>query len=305
MTPEEYKMQKEERDRKAKEGRARKKHYNKLKEKVLMHEANNFSKLYVVEATNGWRKMFDNSAFIYTYEIAERVGRKATIYSDTDFGVSAEMGTVSIRDFEKFKKDLSALKIKLVYDKDGVAVFHLGYSIPPERLNGYIKRDEVERQKIEKLLFPEEIFPALKRDLLFLNEKVWYASQKMSEWNRQMLGEQMTERTRDMYEDFLMMARGFKDADLFFQEAQMKMERLKCDLALVEHFRILKDARLFGISSQLAAAERELIKSSKERLEDRNREKAEERARAEGRKLAKRSETKDKVMEKAKNGKKK
>lgn len=303
MTPEEHRTGMIARKNKSVLGREEKKAYNLVKKEVLEHEEDNFSKLYVVKAPGGWYKVFEHSAIIYAHDLAMRLGKRIIIYPDTDYNYVAKIGVASFKDFEKFKKDMFSLKVKLVHDDARVAVFHLGYSVTPESINGYLKEDEEARRRTEKMLVPEKIFPKLKQELRLLNETVWHASQKMTEWNKQMLGREMTEITKAAYRNFLLMARGWKDADLFFSETQRRMEDLKCDVAIAESLRIFDVEKTYKISLQIATVEKTLIKSAGQLQDDRKREEAEKRAIAEGRKLAKRSEVRDKVLEKTGGGK--
>lgn len=78
MTPEEYKKEMAIRKKKSLEGRKKKQLYHKVKKETLGHEEDNFSKLYVVKTQDGWYKMFDNSAFVYAYELAPRFEKQAT-----------------------------------------------------------------------------------------------------------------------------------------------------------------------------------------------------------------------------------
>ncbi|MBQ8992504.1 hypothetical protein IJ090_03680 [Candidatus Saccharibacteria bacterium] len=300
--PEAYKQQMAERRKKSIEGRQKKQVYNRLKKETLDYEVENFSKLYVLKAQDGWYKMFDNSAYIYTYELAPRFSKLVTIHSDTDFNFTAKRGVVSLKDFEGLKAKLAELKIKLVHDDDNIAIFHLGYSIPPERMNGYFAKDEEARQSIEKLLVAKNVFPILKQRARDLNETVWNASQKMSPWNKEVIGYEITKETKWIYHNFIMMARGWKDADAYFPEAQIKLENLRCSLAIIEEMRILENEKIYTILYKIAGVEQELISSYSQYSAERSHEKAERKAEAEGRKLAKQSETRKQVAEKAING---
>lgn len=302
MVPEEHRKKMVERRQKSIEGRKKRQEYFKVKREVLEHEEDNNTKLYVVKAPDGWCKMLDNSAFIYAYEIAPRLKKEVTVYVDTDYNYPAKNGVVSIKAFDTLKKELRSVKVELVFDDERIAVFNLGRDVPFERINGFMKIDESLRQRIDKLLVPERIFPSLKQQLRELKETVWHTSQKMSEWNKQMVGYNMARAAKEVFDDFILMARGFKDADLFFSESQMKLERMKCDLLTVEEMKICNMEKIFQISRLISEAEKGLIKASSQLSEARQKRNEEKKAEKEGRRLAKQSETKKKVMERAENG---
>ena len=116
MTPEKHKKEMAIRKKKSLEGRKKKQLYHKVKKETLGHEEDNFSKLYVVKTQDGWYKMFDNSAFVYAYELAPRLEKQATVYTDTDYNYPAKYGVVSIKNFEELKKNMAKLSIILFLD---------------------------------------------------------------------------------------------------------------------------------------------------------------------------------------------
>ena len=284
-------------------GRAAREAYVKLKHEVLQHEEENYQKIYVIKTKDGWFKMFAHSAVIYTGILAPRLGKKARLLPDTDYHDYCDQGVAMVKNLGELEVSLAMLGVVKEYDDKGVVVFRLKNRVEPEILEQYLRAEDVETKKIQRMLLPEVVFPALKQQLTGLARTTYHAVRDMTADAREMYGKRLTRTALVLLEDFWAVALGVKDVEEFFGQADSSLQFLKAEVGVVNGIGLMKSKRVYAVLEAVSKAQRELVECSRKYAEEK---KAKElKAEPTKKRKAKTSETKEKVVEKAKNVKKK
>lgn len=240
-------------DEKTEKGR-----YYDLKRRVLGWEKNNYTKLAVLDAGNGWYKMFGNSAIIYVCQIAKRLRLKATLVSDTDFELTTDQPVVLLRDFDSLTKHLAELSIHCGSLEDGVHVFDLGYKVDAADLTMMMKENDMLRERANKLILPSEMFPGLRNELRILSVYVYEATRKMNPTARIMAGDEMAKICSRMFENFVEAANGHHDMRQYLKTTVKDLRRLDAKLLMASDLRLFDDKKIYNLVLQVGKTQKKV-----------------------------------------------
>lgn len=226
-------------------GTFNKSRYYDQKRRILRWEKNNYTKLAVLDAGNGWYKMFDHSAIVFVCQIARRLEIRAELVSDTDFEITTDVPIYLFKDLDKLEERLKTVQIHRSSMEDGAYVFDLGYKVDAAELSAMMKEKENLRKRANKLILPSETFPGLRNDLRILLSEVYEVSRKMNPTARALVTDSMVMLCGRMFENFIEAANGHTDMRQYLKTTVKDLRRLDAKLLLVSDLRLVDDNKIY------------------------------------------------------------
>lgn len=149
------------------EARKKREQIEKAKEIVFAMERDNYDKIIAFASSQGYYKLGGNSALMYYYDIAKKIGRSPTLHIDFDFYSTFRDGIVSIRPIEKFVVDMERNGYKAIEElEDGrIIVFSMPSKMTPEYLERLRKTEENKIKEIHKMVTTNIVWPDVNREL--------------------------------------------------------------------------------------------------------------------------------------------
>lgn len=149
-----------------------KERYRKIKRQVKEMEKDNQSRLIVFPSlTNGdgWYKVVEFSALYYVYRLAERMGRRARIYKDSD-KFSKCIYSATFQNIEKLVAQLERLGEIKGYEitLDGVYIFVLKRALTDDEVGQLRQIEETRRERMHNVLKPRAMDPATYQAILMV-----------------------------------------------------------------------------------------------------------------------------------------
>lgn len=171
--------------------------YRKIKRRARELEKGNQSRLILFPSiTNGnssWYKATDFSALYYAYRLADRMGRKAGVYRDSDKFYKAEY-VASLVDIDKFAEQFQKLDggVYEVTD-DGIWIFNLKNPATDDEVGELRRVEQVRRDKMHNILKPKAMDPGAHDAILMAFRQVLPRLRKLDKYYGSAIGAQMAE----------------------------------------------------------------------------------------------------------------
>lgn len=226
-------------------------HYYDIKRRVLGWEKNNYNRLAVVEDANGMHKMFDHSAVIYVHQVAKRLKIAATIKVDSDFELTSDKPVCLIHDMQVLRNKLENIGIRSSSKDDGVEVFDLGYTLDPVEYRAMLTEEEELKRRINSLVLPIEVYPALRFEMEQLTKNLYDAVRKMEPVSRETIGNELLLKMANAMEGFIEAANGHEDMDDYLQELVKLMRHANARLKVVSDIKIMDDNVIYAILTRI------------------------------------------------------
>lgn len=240
------KSTKEERTKGAEKGRIEKEKYLKIKAFALEREEENFSKLFVIHEKKNWWKMIGNSAIIFHYEIAKRIGMTSRLVDDTDFEHRSKNGVVNISNIDVLGEKLEKNKIQYLEIKPEYIVFNLGQKSTVSDIERMKKTRELEWAKINKIILPENTFPLLYRSERQLLAKMNEITRRFEPNARDVFGKQLLVRSEWMVRNYSLTMNGYGIEIKEYLEKTIEHARwMTSEMAIVAELRLVEPERIF------------------------------------------------------------
>lgn len=242
--------------------------YYDFKHRILRWEKDNYTRIAVVQTPNGWYKMFDHSAIIYCCHIAPALGVRAALANDSDFEHPTDSPVYVFKDLEKMETRLKKAKIYRSTPLGMAVVFELGYRIDAGDLVAMQKEKEVLRERANKIILPNAVFPALKNELEILTARVYETVRKMNETARFAIGNNMLAVCIRLSEDFIEAANGHIDMDKYLKTAVREVRRIGDKLLIMSALRLLEDDKIFRMVTQVNKVQKKLAGALEHRAKE-------------------------------------
>ncbi len=226
-------------------------HYYDIKRRVLGWEKDNYNKLAVVEDANGMHKMFDHSAVIYVHDVAKRLKIVATLKSDSDFEMTSNKPVCLIHDLPSLEKKMEKVCITLSSFDDGVKVYDLGYTVDPVEYKAMLTEEEELKKRINSLVLPSEVYPALRYEMELLTRQIYEAVRKMEVVSRETVGNELVTLMVEAMEGFIEAANGHEDIDAYLQELVRTLRHISARMKVISDLKIMDDNVIYLILVKL------------------------------------------------------
>ena len=226
------------------------KYYN-LKRRILSWEKDNYSHLAMVEDANGMYKMFDHSAVIYAHSVAKRLKIGAALKADSDFELTSDKPVVLIHDADTLEKKLVTIGIRKSSFDDGVMVYDLGYTVDPVEYQAMITEEEELKNRINSLVLPVEVYPALRFEMEQLTKKLYDAVRKMEVVARETIGNELLTLMAQAMEGFIEAANGHEDMDEYLQNLVKMTRHIYARMKVISDLKVMDDNVIYLILVRL------------------------------------------------------
>lgn len=149
--------------------------YRIIKRKIKEMEKGNQSRVIVFPSVSSgivWYKLIDFSALYYVYRLADRMGRSAHIYKDSD-KFSKALYSASFQNIDKFIEQFERLEHpRLDVTEDGVYIFTLERPLTDDEVGMLRRTEETRREKLHNVLKPKAMDPATFQAILMVVRQV-------------------------------------------------------------------------------------------------------------------------------------
>ena len=230
--------------------------YAKRKKVVYDFEQRNTKYLVLFLASDGnnpekkqkFYLMGGNSAMIYAYDIAPRIGRKTpAIRSDLDFTDERfEDGMCSIMGIETLEDKLAGIGIhrdKKYDKKDLIIFFKLNHEYTKDDIKQMSKIRKNEIKKVNTTLFAKVIYPDVHKLILSLQASIYHKTMNISRDHREVLREQILGPMFTLANEYTLMAHGARD------ELEAGNRMLDAIYILMMRVRFLQDLELWDVAT--------------------------------------------------------
>lgn len=242
------KSTRESRKKGAEDGRKRKDKYLEIKSFALAREDKNFSKLFVIHEKDNWWKMVGNSAIIFHYEIAKRIGMSSKLVADTDFECVSEDGVVNIKSIHDLDLKLDQNKIRLLDVKEEYRIYNLGQKYTASDIERMKKTKELEWGKVNSIVLPKDIHPLLfksERELLLFT---YNYTKKFDSYAREKFGNPLVDRASWMIREYSAMANGYgMEPETYFRKVALSTQWMVSEMTIISELRLLEPDKIFRL----------------------------------------------------------
>ena len=248
--------------------------YERLKQKIIELEAENYSKLVLFSSGGEWFKMGGNSLLIYKYVIAPMLNLKPTIQPDTDYMKTQFVGgLISFRGPEAIRKKLERAKVLKEERKGGATiVFELNFSVTEEQLKEFSDEARYEQERALTILKPPVVLvPVIYDKLRHVQKRVFETVRKMSIFERDYNGLLIAEYSRKMVKYYMMINNRMMDEVEGWEKILEANNLLMIEIAFAAELKIWRQDIAISVGAELIEikrdAEKELRRIEKEKLE--------------------------------------
>ena len=229
--------------------------YNERKKIVFEAEERNFEHLVLFLASDGdnpnQKKKFyimgGNSAIIYAYDIAPRIGRKSVVLRpDLDNGYyKFKHGVTAVADLALLTEKLKEIGIERepVKNNDLIVYFRLKRKYENEEIKALLKLHRDEVNEMNKILYTNVVFPDIHRQTMELRTVVYHKLIKMTRTDREILQEKILEPVFKVSDTYALMAHGDKDVIVAGAEMAEAID------ILMDRVAMLADLELWDVAS--------------------------------------------------------
>ncbi|MBQ3441589.1 hypothetical protein IJG27_04785 [Candidatus Saccharibacteria bacterium] len=197
--------------------------YNERKKIVFEAEERNTEYLVLFLASDGenpeqkkkYYVMGGNSAIIYAYDIAPRIGRKSVVLRpDLDNGhYKFKHGVTSISDLELLTAKLGELGIERmpIKNNDLIVYFRLKRKYEKDEIKALLKVHRDELKEMNKVLYTDVTFPDIHKQVMELRTVVYHKMIKMVRTDREVLQDKILEPVFKISDAYTLMAHGDRE----------------------------------------------------------------------------------------------
>ncbi|MBQ2660580.1 hypothetical protein IJF93_00690 [Candidatus Saccharibacteria bacterium] len=216
--------------------------YRKIKRQVKEMEKGNQSRVIVfpsLPSGDGWYKVIEFSALYYAYRLADRMGRSARVYKDSD-KFSKAIYSATFQNIEKFVDQFEWLESpKLEITADGIYIFTLQKPVSDDEVGALRRTEETRREKLHNILRPRAMDPATYQAILMIIRQVAPRVRKLEKQYYYTTGEGMV---KDIQE---LMAVYFDFANGIYDRKEAGIELLKIVNRLLAGLTVLAETRVW------------------------------------------------------------
>ena len=240
--------------------------YNERKKIVFEAEERNNEYLVLFLASDGdipnikkkFYNMGGNSAIIYAYDIAPRIGRKSVVLRpDLDNGYyKFKDGMTSISDLELLTEKLAEIGIERmpIANNDLIVYFRLNRKYEKSEIKAMLKVRKDEIKAMNKILYTDVVFPDIHKQTMELRTVVYRKLLKVSRTDREVLQDWILGPVFAMSDAYTLMAHGDKEVATagaeMVQAIDILMDRVAM-LADMEFVDVTSAARMGKIAAGL------------------------------------------------------
>lgn len=229
--------------------------YEKRKKIVFEAEERNFQHLVLFLASDGnvpgkekkFYNMGGNSAIIYAYDIAPRIGKKdIALRPDLDNGrYKFKTGVTSIANLELLTEKLAKIGIERLPDKNGglIVCFRLKNKYTKDMIKTLVDVHRDKIKEVNQMLYTNVLFPDIHVLAMDLRTTVYHKMMNVSRTDREVLQDQILGPVFKITDTYALMAHG----DMDVAEAGFLMVR-DIDI-LMDRVGMMLDLKLFDVTS--------------------------------------------------------
>ena len=177
--------------------------YRQMKSFVKEMEKGNKQKIIVFPSitdkeNKGWYKVIETSALYYVYRLAKRMGRKASIYPDSDSHSKAVFtaSLVNINDFVEQFVRLEDPEVEIT--NDGIYIFTLKKPLSDEELTGLRHMEQAHREEMYNVMKPKKMDAEVFQQILLISRQVTPRAKKLAKEYYNTTGEEMVRLVQDL-----------------------------------------------------------------------------------------------------------
>lgn len=222
------------------EEKARREKTIKVKKIAKEMEKGNNSKVILFPSyskksdTLEWYKMGNLSALYYVYRMADRMGRTAKIYKDTD--KFAKMKSIaSIRGVDQFLDQAMQLNEFEKYEQtlDGIYILYMRRSLGDDEI-GVLRRTEAERKEMmHNVLRPKQANPLVYQAILTIDRQVLPRTAKMQIGYYRTIGDAMAKQILELTQVYFSYAHGRIDPATAKFQLGLLIDGLRAGVAIL------------------------------------------------------------------------
>ena len=191
-----------------------------------------------------------NSAIIYAYEIAARIGKKrVNLRPDLDLGdCKFREGICLISDLELLAEKLKTIgieraKITTNDSSNKIVAFKLSRKYAQSEIRQMLKVHQEEVEKVNQLLYPTVLFPDIHQLILVLKKDTYHKVMRLDKTNREVLEDKIIMPIFRLGDLYTLMAHG--DIDI----KTAKEELLKTTHIMMDRVKLLQDLNLWDTAT--------------------------------------------------------
>lgn len=231
-----------------KAGRLQKARYRQWKAFAIEREADNYSKLFVIHEKDNWWKMVGHSAVMFHYEVSKWAGIKSKLVPDTDYDTRSEEGVVNIRDIDQLDAKLTAIKVGAIDIKPDYRVYNIGKKYTAADIAMLKQTKAQEWAKVNKIILPREVFPALLVSLRELLTKLYFSTRSLDAYAREVIAVPMFEKVVGLVREYSLIANkvGVRRAD-YLDEIDDTMKWVSAQMTAVAELRLMEAESIYQV----------------------------------------------------------
>lgn len=235
-------------------GRIQKARYSQWKAFAVEHEADNYSKLFVIHEKDNWWKMVGHSAIMFHYEVSKWAGIKSKLVPDTDYDTRSEEGVVNIRDIDQLDAKLMAIKVNSIDIKPDYRVYNIGKKYTKADIEALKQTKAIEWAKVNKIILPREVFPALFMSLRELLTRLYFSTRSLDAYARETIAAPMFEKVVGLVREYSLIANkvGIRRTE-YLDEVDAAMQWVTAQMTAISELRLMEAERIYQV---LRAAEK-------------------------------------------------
>ena len=192
--------------------------------------------------------MGGNSAIIYAYDIAPRIGRKTpAIRADRDFTEEKfENGMCAVMGLQTLEDKLAGIGIyrdKKIEKEDMVIFFKLNHEYTKDDVEQMLKLRKNEIKMVNTTLFAKVIYPDIHKLVLILQTTIYHKTMNVSREHREVLQAQILDPMFALANEYTLMAHGARD------EVKAGEKMLEAIYILMMRVRFLQDLEIWDVAT--------------------------------------------------------
>lgn len=215
--------------------------YRKVKRHVKELEVGNNSRL-ILFPSNGvggeWYKMIEFSALYYSYRLAEKMGRKATVRPDNDAHAKARY-MVSLTGVEKFIEQFKEYETdKIEKCEDGVIILELKRPLTDDEMGRLMNIEETRRERLHNIVKPQALAPKTYQAMLMLVRQVLPRVRKLDKANYKVVGEHMVKEITELMMAYFCYADGVLSREKAMSQLILSVDKLLAEVSILAEIQV-------------------------------------------------------------------
>lgn len=233
---------------------------DRVKEKLLKKEANNFTRVYVMKNWDGWYKIYNNSAMLVSKYLDGKLGRRYTLKDDKGYGKHADYGAVSIpaEQVKDFIRGMLVAGLDILSETDREIEFDLKERVDQEEMVRMLHENEIIVAEANKLVMPREMLKDLRAAMMVLTDLVHVriTGQKIS--TRESFLNEVEHRTVTMNKTVILTIRGNIKLDKCLEQTHAFVEEMYADATTMMDLRLITAKQYLELVNKTKAVENEI-----------------------------------------------